>query len=434
MRYWISALVLIAAAGGDYLARIAPVGTGYTAKILCSGLFVAGRDLPSLKAGELTLPSGGILRMFSSRIDFDEKLVMSHFLGTNPAWAVWRPGLGCALTFSSADARRLAAERSAAATAASPLPRGPASSALAETLDRAFLGTHTRAVVVVHRGKIVAERYAPGFSAETPLLGWSMTKTATNALIGIRLKELGAGLDTGHLLPEWDAERAAVTVGQMLRMRSGLRFREVYAAGPSDVTRMLFNSRDASGFASKMPLEHAPGTYWSYSSGSSNILMRLLRSTFPSDAAYHDYPRRALFDKIGMRSAVFETDAFGTFVGSSFLYATARDWARFGLLYLNDGVCNGTRILPEGWVAKSVEPSGGGYGAHLWVDLPEEVGGPEDPAWADAFYFLGHEGQSVSVVPSRELVVVRLGLNRHAGWNQRLFLSDIIESLARNAP
>lgn len=433
MRYWVCALVLIAAAGGDYLARIAPVGTGYTAKVLCSGVFVAGRDPAAVRSEDLTLPSGGILRMFSSHVDVDRKRVIAHFAGTHPAWAVWRPGLGCALAFSSEDAERLSRERGPEAVAAPALERAPGPAGLAEVLDRAFAGKSTRAVLVLRGGKIVAERYAPGITAETPLTGWSMTKTVVNALMGIRLKELGASWETPRLLPEWDDGRSKITVGQMLRMRGGLRFREVYAAGPSDVTRMLFDSRDASGFAAKMPLEHEPGTVWSYSSGSSNILMRLLRSTFPSDAAYREYPRKALFDRIGMRSAVLETDAVGTFVGSSYLYATARDWARLGLLYLRDGVWNGERILPKGWVAESLKPAGGGYGAHLWVDLPADVGGPEDPAWADAFYFLGHEGQSVSVVPSRDLVVVRLGLNGHAGWNQRLFLGEVIESLARNA-
>jgi CubicO group peptidase (beta-lactamase class C family) len=430
MAYWLSALVFLAAVAGDYLWRVAPVGTGYTAKILCSAVFVSGREPEGVRE-DLASPSGGILRLFSSHLDRENRRVLSHFLGTNRAWAVYRPGLGCALAFSAADADRIAAIPGVEPRPRrSPWPVADKRPALETAVRRGFEDPGTRAVVVVKDGRIAAESYAEGFGPDTPLLGWSMTKSVANALVGIRLAKLVPSGEAGRLFPEWKDERAAITVRNLLRMRSGLRFREVYAAGPSDVTKMLFTRADASGFAAAMPLERAPGSHYSYSSGTTNLLMRYLRDSFASDSEYHAFARRALFDRIGAGGAVLETDGFGTFVGSSFMYASARDWARLGELYRLGGVWRGERVLPEGWVAASLEPAGGGYGAHLWVDLPADVGGPEEPGWADGFYFLGHEGQSVSVVPSRGLVVVRLGLNRSGSWNQKVFLSRIIESLA----
>jgi len=430
MRLLLAALLVSLVGGADYLARIAPIGTGYSAKILCSAVFVSGRTPESVVAEEFTVPSGGILRLFSYSVDFERRRVHTHFLGTHSAWAVWRPGLGCSLTRSVVDADRLGAELgSLPGPKHSPWRLRDKTPALESALDGAFSDPGTRAVVVVRGGEIIAERYAKGIAPRTALLGWSMTKTVTNALVGIRLAELGVGVESKRLLPEWSGRKRDISVENLLQMRSGLRFRETYSASPADVSRMLFTRRDGSGYAAAMPLEHVLGEHYSYSSGSSNILMRLLRSSFPDDAAYKAFPRKVLFDPIGADTAVLEADAFGTFVGSSYLYASARDWARLGRLYLNDGVWNGKRLLPKGWIERSIQPAGGGYGSHLWVDLPEDVGGPEDPEWADAFYFLGHEAQSVSVIPSRNLVVVRLGLNRSGTWNQAAFLRSVFGAL-----
>ncbi|PCI35278.1 MAG: serine hydrolase [Elusimicrobia bacterium] len=430
MRILIGAALLLVIGAADYLARIAPVATGYAAKILCSAVFVSGRDPASVAGQEFTIPEGGLLRIFSTHVDVDRRTIAAHLFGTNTAWAVWRPGLGCALAGSSQDAQRLAQEHGPLpGRAFSPWRVSKKNPGLEDVLDEAFSDPGTRAAVIVRGGTLLGERYASGFSEKTPLLGWSMTKGVTNALVGIRLAELGVGVESKKLLPEWSGKKETITIENLLRMRSGLRFREVYSVAPSDVSRMLFARRDASGFAAGMPLEHPPGEYWSYSSGTTNILMRLLRSSFPDEAAYRAFPRVKLFDRIGAQSVVMETDAFGTFVGSSFMYANARDWARFGRLYLNDGVWEGDRILPEGWIQRSLRPAGGGYGSHVWVDLPAEVGGPEDPAWADAFYFLGHEGQSVSVIPSKNLVVVRLGLNKSGTWNQAKFLRAVFAAL-----
>ena len=272
-------------------------------------------------------------------------------------------------------------------------------------------------MIVLHGGRPVAERYAAGFDARTPLIGWSMTKSVIATLIGIQVMHGHLDPESPAPVPEWsDDERAAITLDHLLRMTSGLGFKERNGAF-GDSAAMLFRSRSAADYAAHSALAHLPGSFWSYSSGTSNLLSAILRSSLDGDLrAYHRFPRQALFDRIGMRSAVLETDAAGDFVGSSFSYATARDWARFGLLYARDGVWQGERLLPEGWVARARRPTPpaprGSYGAHWWLN----AGAPGDPRDrpypslpTDLFYASGYEGQSVVVLPSHALVVVRLG-------------------------
>jgi CubicO group peptidase (beta-lactamase class C family) len=280
----------------------------------------------------------------------------------------------------------------------------------------------------------VAERYAPGFSADMPLPGWSMTKSVIGALVGILVGAGRLSPSARELLPEWPAsdDRSGIRLEDLLRMRSGLEFFESYFNMSSHVVQMLFNRPDAGAYAASLRLAHRPGTTWSYASGTTNILSRIVRRAV-GEADYPEFPRRALFDPIGMRSATLEPDASGTFVGSSFMLATARDWARFGQLHLQDGVWAGQRVLPEGWVRFSTTPTpqspGGCYGAHWWLKLQKEMGGESGEARripADAYFALGHEGQTLSVIPSRGLVVVRLGLSVNIeAWNHAAFLADL---------
>lgn len=297
----------------------------------------------------------------------------------------------------------------------------------------------TRAVLIMQDGKILAERYAPGFSAQTRLTGWSMTKAVIGALVGILVREGRLSLSDKMLLPEWCSPgdpRAQISLEDLLRMRSGLQFSEVYSDPLSDVNQMLWNSRDTAAVAASKPLTAPPGTVWKYSSGTSNIVSRIIRRVVGAEA-YPGFPRRALFEPLGMRSALIEQDASGTFVGSSHCFATARDWARFGLLYAQDGVWEGKRILPEGWVKFSSSPTPqspeGRYGAHWWLKLQKELGGETEAARripADAFFALGHEDQSVTVIPSRRLVAVRLGLSVYIdAWNHAQFVADVLDAL-----
>jgi len=423
------AAVLLAAAA-LWLHQL-PVATGYAAQVLCGGVFVSGRDEASLLAEDL-----GSFAWLRSRVDRAERVASSDWYGLARRRSVYREGLGCALAVeASADELRAhgfapppGSDRSAEAWPFGDRDPGAApvdfdAPALAAAVASAFgeldpsVHRRTRAVIVLRRGRIVAERYAPGFDARMPLLGWSMTKSVLAALIGIRAGSGALALDAPAPVAAWQGDaRAAITPEQLLRMTSGLAFEERYGAF-ADATSMLFLSRSMPAYAERSRLASTPGSVWSYSSGSSNLLSGILRAGFAGDtAAYHRFPREALFARIGMRSALIETDAAGNFVASSFGYATARDWARFGLLHAQDGVWQGERVLPAGWVAHVRKPTvpapQGSYGAHWWLNAgspraPHDRPLPSLPA--DLYYASGYEGQSVVVLPSHELVVVRLG-------------------------
>ncbi len=424
----------LAAFGVFRFRRIAAVGAAYKAKVLCSALFVSGRALDLERADEVSAEAYSLLRLFRARADRERREVSASFLGLWPRTAAFRPGYGATLALGPLKALPPAP----APVPAAPLPVDPPSPALERILDSAFSTAdprrRTRAILVLREGRIAAERYAPGFSASTPLPGWSMSKSVTGALIGILVGRKALALSDKGLLPEWTDERAAISLEDLLRMRSGLRFAEVYHDARSDAVRMLFASADTAGYAASRPLEAPPGSVWRYSSGTTNILSLVARRAL-GDAEYAAFPRRALFDPLGMTSAVFEPDASGTFVGSSFLHASARDWARFGELHRRGGVWGGRRVLPEGWAGFCAEPtpqSDGEYGAQWWLKLHPGLGGGSPAAAAvpgDAFHALGHEGQCLSVIPSRGLVVVRLGLSIALdAWDHAGFLAALMRT------
>ncbi|WP_436794548.1 serine hydrolase domain-containing protein [Actinospongicola halichondriae] len=280
----------------------------------------------------------------------------------------------------------------------------------------------TCAVVVVHRGRLVAERYGDRtdawgevtgdpVDASTPLISWSMAKSMLHAVVGMLVDEGRLDLDARAAVPEWtDGDpRAAITLEQLLEMRDGLSFLEDYDAdaGGSHVIDMLFGegASDTGAFTADRPLAHDPGTVFNYSSGTTNVISRIVRDALGGEAAYRTFLQERLFDPIGMTTADPRFDDAGTWIASSYVWATARDMARFGYLYLRDGVWDGTRLLPTGWVdhareARSTDPDDGRlYGAHWWV-----TGDDFGTFWAS-----GYEGQSISVCPALDLVVVRLG-------------------------
>jgi CubicO group peptidase (beta-lactamase class C family) len=436
-----------------YVARAVPVGTAYFAKVLCSAVFVSGRPAADVLAVDLALDNP-IVDLLDVDVDTDRRQVHASMHGLFESTAVDRDGLGCTLAIE------VTPEQLQSRTLEGPAPGPPrpwresedgeTSEIDRERLLRAVDGAfdepdperprRTRAVVVVHDGELVAERYAPGFDAAMPLTGWSMTKSVTNALVGILVGQGRLDLHAPAPVPEWqgaDDPRAAVTLDQLLRMASGLDFDETYGDPGADVQQMLFRRPSAAAFAAAMPLRSPPGSEWYYSSGTSNVVSRIVRDTV--EAAGEDYwsfPRRALFGPLGMTSATLEPDASGTFVGSSFCFATPRDWARLGLLYLRDGVHDGERILPAGWVEYSTTPtpgSNGRYGAHFWLNAEPDAPGSER-RWpglpADLFLMSGYEGQWVFVAPSKQAVVVRLGMTQDRGaWDPAPFLEEVLAAL-----
>jgi CubicO group peptidase (beta-lactamase class C family) len=445
--------VLLAGAAAVPAYRVALVGAGFAAKNVCSAVFVSGRA-PENALDDLRAYRSTPLDLVRVVVERDRQTATGALLGLARREAVYREGLGCALAIgASPEALRSAAPPPRAAMRpAAAWPDGdadeapPASAALARVLDEAFAEhagappKRTRAVVVSRAGDLVAERYAPGFSRDTPLPGWSMAKSVSAALAGSLAAEGKLALERPLPLAAWRAPgdpRAAITLAQMLRMSSGLAFDETYANPLSDVIQMLSATGDAAGFAAAKPLAHPPGARFAYASGTTNVLMQAMREALADDRAYLALPRRALFDRIGMTSALIEADASGTFVGSSLMFATARDWTRFGLLALRDGTWNGRRILPAGWMRFMTAPAPaapeGEYAAHWWLKLrPNRGAGARAPRLPpDAYHAAGHGGQFVTVVPSRELVVVRLGhaVDRDA-WDQDAFAARVLDALA----
>jgi len=425
---------VLAIAAGFYLVRAAAILAAYKAKMLCSEVFLAGRD-PAAVERELEVNDLQALRVVADSIDHRARRVTSSVAGFVVRDAVSAGDRGCTLAPDPATHPGESTPRSGGTL------RVALDDRLRAVIDRAFTEPQpgrprlTRAIVAVRDGLIVGERYAPGFTADTPLLGWSMTKTMMNALVGVLVREGRLQLDRPVPIPEWqDAgdPRRAITLDHLLRMSSGLEFDESAWNPVSDVTVMLLAAPDAGRYAASKRSVAAPGTVWQYSSGTTNIISRAIRIAI-GEAEYARLPRRALFDPLQMSSAVIETDPSGTFVGSSFGYATARDWARLGMLYVNDGVWDGARILPEGWVAYTRTPAPADplqrYGAHVWLKVAEAYSG-DAVLPTDTFHATGHAGQFVTMIPSERLVVVRLGLTRYAGaWDQTGFVRDVINAL-----
>lgn len=363
-------ILVMLGAGLHYTRELISLGVAYKAKILCSSVFISNRDPESILNEDLAVDDLGILRYFDAQVDRGSSKASSSFMGFISQTAVYRPGLGCTLTYgrhvleplafsNTVNHKRVPDLGAWPPLHANPLVAGNVDGRKLEAaLDWAFSEPdtehlrRTRAVVIVHKGQIIGERYAPGFDRDTPLIGWSMTKSVMHALVGVLVAQGKLSVTDKILAPEWQGSsngRDMITLNHLLQMSSGLEFNEDYSNPLSDVTYMLLRVPDTAAYAAEKDLVAEPGSKWRYSSGSTNILSRFVRQKL-GDAEYLTFPRRALFGPLGMDSAVIEPDDSGTFVGSSFMYATVRDWAKFGQLYLQDGLWGGKRILPEGWV------------------------------------------------------------------------------------
>jgi CubicO group peptidase (beta-lactamase class C family) len=460
------AVVLVVSLGAVawFLSNALPLGNGFVAKYLCSSTFISQRD-PQLVFEEDVAPINPISVAVDWHVDREHKSVSADAFGLFNTTAIYREGCGCSLVIGTTEEtmrRQTFFEHPSAAVQPArrddlPWPEGsrgpeePASlgmdpARLQKALDAAFAEPteaspkKTRAIVVVYDGRLVAERYAAGFHKDMPILGWSMSKSVTNALVGIQVKNRLLNIQAPAPVPEWqkpDDPRREITLDQLLRMSDGLEFEESYLP-PDDTTRMLYQSHGFAEYAAGQPLVAKPDTQWNYSSGSANLVARIVRQTAEqSYPHYYDFIRNELFYKIGMYSAVMEPDSSGTFVGSSYTFATPRDWARFGLLYLQDGIWQGERILPPGWVKYSTTPTPqaprGEYGALFWLNAGSPAN-PEDRRWPsaprDAFAALGFQEQKVIVIPSKKLVLVRFGATSdRSTWNSDEFIANVLTAL-----
>jgi CubicO group peptidase (beta-lactamase class C family) len=302
------------------------------------------------------------------------------------------------------------------------LPVGADEAALDSVLDWAMneAGQNTRALVVIYQGKVIAERYAPGFTAHTPQIGWSQGKSITAALIGVLIQQGELTLDQPAPVPEWherpDDPRGEMTIRDLLHMSSGLDFKNLGVSDSLSYTnenehfRIYFDALNVFEHAVDQPLDIPPNTEFRYRNSDPLTLGRIIRQTVEARGEeYLTFPQRALFDRIGMRNVVLETDIYGNFIMTGYDFLSAHDWARFGLLHLWDGVWEGERILPEGWVAfvstpTSTEPNRA-YGGLFWLN----AGGALPDVPRDAFWAAGFMGQNTVIIPSLDMVVVRLG-------------------------
>ncbi|MEO6456242.1 MAG: serine hydrolase [Ginsengibacter sp.] len=449
-------IMLIAFASAVHYAWVSfPIISGFDAKQMCSCVFVSGRDQKDLDTSEF---SGFPLSLAKNEVSFHDSSVTSTVLGMAKKKAFYRKGIGCTLINDVAEKELRAQVFSIPPaplvnTYTIPWPNGDKiidsisstlnKDKLRAAVDKIFTEPYpdkkqrTRAVVILYNGQLVAEKYAPGFNKNTKMYGWSMGKSVTGALIGILVKQGKLNVDQPAPVPEWNYEkdqRHAITLKNLLQQTSGLNFSEDYSKA-SDVTNMLYKKGNMAAFTANHSLAHNPGTVFNYSSGNSNILSRIIRQTV-GEKNYSAWPATELFYKIGMYNTLPEPDASGTYVGSSYINATARDYARFGLLYFNDGVWEGERILPEGWVRQSTtSPAANNlknYGYQFWIngykkDKPSQREYPDVPT--DMFYCDGYAGQAIYIIPSKSLVIVRLGLTLDKSFDENSFLKSIIEAL-----
>jgi CubicO group peptidase (beta-lactamase class C family) len=438
---WIVAAIAMAASIGVavlYVRRTRPisVATGTTAQKLCTEVFVSHLAAEDVYRETLApiLGSGLVANHLHWSVDRQRQTVSADWFGRFTSTAVYRGPAGCLLWRSRQPPLPPPVLAPFAAALlpeiAGPQIVEPSDPALIRALDNIFAEPATgparriKAIVVVKDGQVVAERYAPGVGIDTPLLGYSVSKLVINALAGILVGQGRLHLDTPAPIAAWaagDDPRHGITLDNLLRMTSGLAIPES-DTGLDAVSRMLFTEPDMAGFAAQTPLEQKPGSVWAYSSGNTLLAARLIADAVGgTEADVLNFARTALFGPLGMHTAVVETDAVGTPVGSTFILASARDWARLGLLYLNDGVVAGQRLLPEAWVSDAWRPTlNTDYGAGVFTNAGANgaakgrirAGMPED-----AFFASGRLGQRIYIMPSKRLVVVRFGVTQSADFD-----------------
>lgn len=414
--------------------------SGYASKNLTSNALISKRSVASITANDNNMP---LIKLADVAFNEKEKIGSATVFGLMERKTVYREGLGCVLVNDSFDASKMTLKpRRNKVIDTLPYPFGNNKALdtifssvdyeqLHKAVDFAFSAPEinkTRTVLVIHKNRIIAEKYADGFSKETPILGWSMTKSIISTLYGILEHEGKINVNSITSIPEWqNDERKNITINHLLRMQSGLEWEEDYTK-ISDVTRMLYLDADMTKPQRDKKAIAKPTEIWNYSSGTSNLLSGILRDQFSTRQEYLDYPYKALIDKIGMNSMLLEADMEGNYVGSSYGWATTRDWGKFGTLYLNNGNWNGEQVFSKDWVSYITKPtknSDGVYGAHFWLN----AGGKFPDVPKDMYSANGFQGQYVFIIPSKDLVVVRTGLVQEPIFDLNTFLSGITKSI-----
>ncbi|MDN3678491.1 serine hydrolase [Flavobacterium paronense] len=418
--------------------------SGFSAKSVASGHFIDGRSLETIQQGDNDIPK---VDWATNEISDTKKFVTASVHGLKERKAIYREGLGATLIDDDFDVTKpYEVPKRTELKNNLPYPYGnnnPQDSVFAnidyyklqKAVEDAFdkegeKNKRTRSVVVLYKDHLIAEKYAPGFRATSKILGWSMTKSLTATYFGILQKQGKIDIIKPAPISEWkNDERSKITINDLLHMNSGLEWEEDYGK-ISDVTRMLFQAEDMTNSQIEKSAKFKPNSHWNYSSGTTNLLSGILRKQFKTHQEYLDFWYSSLLDKIGMNSALVETDMAGNFVGSSYGWATTRDWAKFGLLYLHKGNWNGEQLFEENWakyVATPTNTSNGRYGAQFWLN----AGGYFPNVPRDMFYCSGFQGQMVAIFPSLDLVIVRMGLTEEPEFDFNRFLRDVVSSLKK---
>ena len=430
VKYTLYILLAIFLSGFYYLFVRSPVISGYTAKCVCTQYFENGRPLDDIASDDFDLLLLSIARL---SIDDKEKSITSSVLGMRSRTAIYKQGLGCQLLQGKDDHHiklfdtidivlNDTIDFPYGNRIPSTIPSNVNSVKLAAVAKKAFdkgkemIKLKTRSLLIVYKDTIILDVNQDGFTYDTPQLGWSMTKSWMNTLVGMKVLDGQMDITNDQLFDHWTDDRSKITLHHLLTMTSGIDWQEDYS-NISDATEMLYMSEDIVSAANDNPIKYPPGSHWYYSSGTSNMISGLLRAEFDTIEDYLDYPYTAMFNKLGMSQSFMEIDESGNYIGSSYGYGSTKDWARFGLLYLHDGIWNGERVLPHGWVDYStteVVSSDGKYGAHFWLN---KRGVAFSDAPFDTYSANGYNGQKTIIIPSKDLVIVRLGLNSDFDFN-----------------
>lgn len=436
--FGIALICLIAAAYFNY-PKLNLI-SGYASKNMASSVFIADRDIDVITLNDNNMP---LIKLADTKVSNKNKSATATVYGLMPRTAVYKEGLGAVLTnkeFSKHNFDIVPNRFTKKDTL--PFPYGNngvidtvldnvAYDILEVAFENAFKDAEqkTRSLLVIHKNQIIGERYIDGFTKDTKILGWSMTKSILATLYGILEYQDKIDIDYKPFSDEIRMKnpKTNITLDHLLRMQSGLEWDENYFK-ISDVTRMLFLDSDMTLAQRNKKVVAPPTEIWNYSSGTTNLLSGILRDQFKSHQEYLDFPYKEVIDRIGMNSMLLETDLSGNYILSSYAWATTRDWAKFGLLYLNRGEWNGERIFSESWsdyVSKPTINSNGTYGAHFWLNAKAKYA--DIPT--DLYSVNGFQGQRIFIIPSKDLVVVRTGLKEQTDEQFNTLLKEIIASI-----
>jgi CubicO group peptidase (beta-lactamase class C family) len=439
--FFVILLIIILLAYFRYTPMI-EVLNGYAAKKMCSCVFIAGRTENFTNNEELEFSP---VRLASVHVDYKTKRTTASVFGLVKREAVYHPTSGCVLLTDEKDnnnhTRSVFCESNADfGCDLIGISRNPSSAKIKDLdaavglaftePDRKFL-RNTRAVIVIKDGIIISEQYAAGFDSTSLHTGWSMSKSLVNAMVGILVKKGLINIEDRVPVSSWQNDaRKSITWKNLLQMNSGLKWTEDYGK-LSEATQMLYREPDMFNYATSVIQSEQPGKKWYYASGTTNILSGLLGRMMRSDSLKNTVGCSDLFSRTGLNSFKLEYDEAGTFVGSSYSWATARDWARFGMLYLNNGIVCGDTLFTNEWVGFTSTPatgSDGRYGAHFWLNRDQHLKGVP----SDLYYAEGYQGQAVFVIPSLNVVVVRLGLTKGHSYDYGEFLRPILMAVMAN--